>query len=118
MDNQLKRINPPGIDSEKPKRIAAEQIIRVARAPRLIAMVLAAIALLLVATPVGSKIVALLNFDKKIESNVDQMISEGRQTFRFDTFGDEAFWGGLLQLHQAIEGSQFGGVGPGLSVRT
>src|SRR5262249_21987010 len=27
---------------------------------------------------------------------------QGRNTFRFDTFGDEAFWGGTLQLHQAI----------------
>jgi len=26
------------------------------------------------------------------------MIDEGRQTFRFATFGDEAFWGG--QLHR------------------
>src|SRR5262249_39004132 len=31
------------------------------------------------------------------------------------TFGDEAFWGDTLQLHQAIEGAQFGGVGPGVS---
>ena len=32
-------------------------------------------------------------------------VAEGRQTFRFDTFGDEDFWGGTLKLHQAIEGS-------------
>jgi hypothetical protein len=44
-------------------------------------------------------------------------IRAGRQTFRFDTFGDEAFWGGALKLHRAIEGSRFGGVGPGLSPR-
>lgn len=31
-----------------------------------------------------------------------QMVNEGRQTFRFDTFGDEDFWGGQLRLHQAI----------------
>ena len=31
------------------------------------------------------------------------MLAEGRQTFRFDTFGDEEFWGGTLKLHQAIE---------------
>lgn len=42
-------------------------------------------------------------------------ILEGRRTFRFDTFGDQAFWGGALMLHQAIEGANFGGVGPGLS---
>jgi len=38
------------------------------------------------------------------------MVGEGRQTFRFDTFGDEAFWGDLLCLHKAIEGTAFGGV--------
>jgi hypothetical protein len=31
-----------------------------------------------------------------------EMIAEGRQTFRFDTFGDEDFWGGKLRLHEAI----------------
>src|ERR671930_118531 len=45
-------------------------------------------------------------------------IRQGRQIFRFDTFGDEAFWGGALKLHRAIEGSRFGGVGPGVSPRT
>src|SRR5689334_1681026 len=43
------------------------------------------------------------------------MINEGRQTFRFDTFGDEAFWGDSLRLHQAIAGAALNGVGPGLS---
>jgi hypothetical protein len=43
------------------------------------------------------------------------MIAEGRQTFRFDTFGDEDFWGGTLELHKAVEGGKLGGVGPGLS---
>ena len=42
----------------------------------------------------------------------------GRRIFRFDTFGDEAFWGGALKLHDAIQGSAHGGVGPGLSPRT
>jgi cytochrome c peroxidase len=40
---------------------------------------------------------------------------EGRKTFRFDTFGDESFWGDTLKLHQAIEGAGLGGVGSGLS---
>jgi len=44
-------------------------------------------------------------------------IRRGQRTFRFDTFGDEAFWGTALQLHQAIQGERFGGVGPGLSPR-
>jgi len=46
------------------------------------------------------------------------LISQGKQIFRFDTFGDQDFWGGQLQLHQAIEGEQFGGVGPGVSPAT
>ena len=46
------------------------------------------------------------------------LIAEGKQIFRFDTFGDEDFWGGQLQLHQAIQGEQFGGVGPGVSPAT
>ncbi len=27
------------------------------------------------------------------------------QIFRLDTFGDQAFWGDTLKLHQAIEGA-------------
>jgi hypothetical protein len=46
------------------------------------------------------------------------LIAEGKQIFRFDTFGDEDFWGGQLRLHEAIEGEQFGGVGPGVSPET
>jgi hypothetical protein len=38
--------------------------------------------------------------------------------FRFDTFGDQSFWGAALQLHKAIEGSANGGVGPGVSPKT
>ena len=34
------------------------------------------------------------------------LVTEGRQTFRFDTFGDEAFWGDTLQLHKAIAGAE------------
>jgi len=44
-------------------------------------------------------------------------IEQGRQTFRFDTFGDEAFWGDTLKLHEAIEGAAHGGIGPGLTPR-
>ena len=57
-------------------------------------------------------------FDGAIRRNAERMIEEGRQIFRFDTFGDEAFWGGTLKLHQAIAGRRLGGVGPGVSPRT
>ena len=42
-------------------------------------------------------------------------ILRGRKIFRFDTFGDEAFWGDTLGLHRAIAGQANGGVGAGLS---
>jgi hypothetical protein len=44
-----------------------------------------------------------------------RLFAQGKDIFRFDTFGDQAFWGGALQLHRAIEGRRQGGVGPGLS---
>jgi hypothetical protein len=53
-----------------------------------------------------------------VESDALQMIKEGRQTFRYDTFGDEEFWGDTLQLHRAIAGAKLGGVGPGVSPKT
>jgi len=37
-----------------------------------------------------------------IVPNAETMITKGRQIFRFDTFGDEAFWGGQLRLNEAI----------------
>jgi hypothetical protein len=52
------------------------------------------------------------------EQDALQMIQEGRQTFRFDTFGDEEFWGDTLKLHQALVGQNLGGVGPGVSPKT
>ena len=52
------------------------------------------------------------------EDFAEDLVKEGRQTFRFDTFGDQDFWGGTLGLHRAIEGSANGGVGPGVSPKT
>jgi mono/diheme cytochrome c family protein len=51
-------------------------------------------------------------------NNAAESFAEGQHTFRFATFGDQAFWGDTLQLHKAIEGSHFGGVGPGVSPAT
>jgi hypothetical protein len=47
-----------------------------------------------------------------------RLIARGRRIFRYDTFGDQAFWGGALQLNRAIAGKQNGGVGPGVSPKT
>src|SRR6266446_7965076 len=50
--------------------------------------------------------------------DAQNMIEEGRQTFRHETFGDEDFWGGTIKLHQAIAGSAHCGVGNGVSPAT
>lgn len=55
------------------------------------------------------------NFDAQILTYANQLFEEGRNAFRFDTFGDEVFWGDALQLHEAIKGANLGGVGPGIS---
>ena len=56
--------------------------------------------------------------DRVNQENAERLADQGRQIFRFDTFGDEDFWGGTLGLHKAIEGAKFGGVGPGVSPAT
>jgi mono/diheme cytochrome c family protein len=50
--------------------------------------------------------------------SAQRTLAEGRRVFRFDTFGDEAFWGDTIRLHQAIEGGALGGVGPGVSPKS
>lgn len=51
----------------------------------------------------------------ELEKSILERIEKGQHTFRYDTFGDEAFWGDTLKLHRAIAGEKLGGVGPGLS---
>jgi hypothetical protein len=46
------------------------------------------------------------------------LFQQGKAIFRFDTFGDEDYWGGKLGLHKAIAGAALGGVGPGVSPKT
>jgi hypothetical protein len=58
------------------------------------------------------------HMDEPIAAHAVAMVDAGRQTFRFDTFGDEDFWGGTLGLHKAIAGSGNGGVGSGVSPKT
>ena len=51
-------------------------------------------------------------------SHTSRLLAQGRRVFRYDTFGDQAFWGGALQLNRAIAGKANGGVGPGVSPKT
>jgi cytochrome c551/c552 len=37
-----------------------------------------------------------------IAAHARSMVNEGRQTFRYETFGDQAFWTGTLQIHRAL----------------
>ena len=48
-------------------------------------------------------------------ANATKMLEEGKQTFRFETFGDESYWTDALQLNKAIAGEKHGGIGAGLS---
>ena len=57
-------------------------------------------------------------FDRTIRRNQAILFAEGRHIFRYDTFGDEGFWGDALKLHLALAGTNNGGVGPGVSPRT
>lgn len=56
-------------------------------------------------------------FARDIKVDRVKLFKEGQRIFRFDTFGDEAFWGDELKLHLAIAGAEQGGVGAGLSPR-
>jgi len=49
-----------------------------------------------------------------VERNALERVREGRDTFRYSTFGGEAFWGDGIGLHLAIAGAAHGGVGPGV----
>ena len=57
-------------------------------------------------------------FDRQISANSQRMFEEGKQIFRYDTFGDEAFWTDKLKIHRALEGAKLGGVGAGVSPKT
>jgi len=46
------------------------------------------------------------------------LVEQGKEIFRFDAFGDEDFWSGLLHIDKAISGVNNGGFGPGVSPAT
>ncbi len=51
-------------------------------------------------------------------ANGAALVRQGRQIFRYDDFGDDAFWSGALGLDKAVAGAANGGVGPGVSPKT
>jgi hypothetical protein len=53
-----------------------------------------------------------------VERHAVEQVQQGRDTFRYSTFGDEAFWGDGIGLHLAIAGAANGGVGAGVSPAT
>ena len=57
------------------------------------------------------------SFEHRTDAHAKDMLKDGKQIFRYDTFGSEDFWGGKLRLHDAIAGAAHGGVGPGLTAR-
>lgn len=77
-----------------------------------VVVMLAASCLALSARPVSE---GHVQPDMRTSADASNMLEQGKQAFRFDTFEDEAFWGDSLKLHRAIEGAKFGGVGAGLS---
>ncbi|WP_227990773.1 hypothetical protein [Flavisolibacter ginsenosidimutans] len=46
------------------------------------------------------------------------LVTEGREIFRYDAFGDGDFWSGLLHIDKAIAGVNNGGFGAGVSPKT
>src|SRR5215207_2136871 len=60
-----------------------------------------------------------LGFDQpSVAKSKQSLVQEGKQIFRFDAFGDEDFWSGLLHIDKAIAGSDHGGFGTGVSPNT
>ena len=76
---------------------------------------MAVIAMVALAVPVVLLSRPQAPFDDHTVSYTADLLKRGREIFRYDPFGDEAFWGGKLRLHEAIEGARFGGVGAGLA---
>ena len=57
------------------------------------------------------------NPDRANRTAAQKLFDQGKEVFRFDTFGDEAFWGGALQLHRAIEARRSAASGLGSAPR-
>ncbi len=60
----------------------------------------------------------MLKQQSSMNEGKQSLVEEGKQIFRFDAFGDEDFWSGLLHIDKAIAGEANGGYGPGVSPNT
>jgi len=90
--------------------------------PKLRIHIIVPVTVLLLAAMIGASRPAPVGAESTkrnpVVENATQRVQQGEQVFRFDTFGDQAFWGDTLKLHQALEGAKLGGVGPGVSPKT
>lgn len=69
---------------------------------RYVVLVLLPILVIVLAAAKHIKQDAGSDFLGSAETNSREMIRQGKHVFRFNTFGDQAFWGGQLKLHEAI----------------
>src|SRR3989440_12669320 len=61
--------------------------------------------------------IAACTSEKLVTSPIDDVLTDGKTVFRFDTFGDEAFWTDTLKMHQVVQGiSPKTALGVGLKV--
>ena len=68
--------------------------------------------------PIVSQVDTGTENDQLINMSAQNMVETGRDTFRHDPFGDEAYWGDTLKLHQALAGAANGVVGGGVDPKT
>ncbi len=61
---------------------------------------------------------AISDLPTKMNQGKQGLTEQGKEIFRFDAFGDEDFWSGLLHIDKAILGEANGGFGPGVSPNT
>ena len=54
-------------------------------------------------SPNSEKSASPSGFDAVVRNNSERMMTEGQQTFRFDTFGSEAFWGTLCNSTKRLQ---------------
>src|SRR5688572_19951406 len=56
--------------------------------------------------------------EDSVTVSANKMLADGKQIFRYETFGDESYWTDVLQINKAITGAKHGGIGVGLSPKS